>query len=150
MQLKVRWLHIPTFLLMFLGCESFLRCHAMNCCCECSNHDINYQLLPILPKSNLARFCFSINLNHWRLTWPTRFCQIPMSLAPFPCVNNMEFNLSVFTSKMNIRPFLFPFVINLPQFFMSSTKHPLGLNVTRKPCFTIWPTETIFFVMVGT
>jgi hypothetical protein len=32
----------------------------------------------------------------------------------------------------------------LPWFFMSSTKHPLGLNVTYKPCSTIWPTETKF------
>jgi hypothetical protein len=28
-------------------------------------------------------------------------------------------------------------VINFPSFFMSSTKHPFGLNVTYKPCSTI-------------
>jgi hypothetical protein len=49
----------------------------------------------------------------------------------------MEFTLGMFTSKVNIRPFLFPFTINLPWFFMSSTKHPLGLNVTYKPYSTI-------------
>ncbi len=84
-----------------------------------------------------TRFCFSINLRCWRLTWPTRLCQILMSPAPFPCVDNMEFTLGMFTSKVNIRPFLFPFTINLPWFFMSSTKHPLGLNVTYKPYSTI-------------
>jgi hypothetical protein len=61
-----------------------------------------------------TRFCLSINLRHWRLTWPTHLCQIPMSPAPFPCVNNMEFTSSMFTSKVNIRPFLSPFDINLP------------------------------------
>ncbi len=96
------------------------------------------------------RFCFSINLKRWKLTWPIHLCQIPMFPAPFPCVNNMKFTLGMFTSKVNIRPFLSPFVINSPWFFMSSTKHPFGLNFTRKPCFTIWPTETIFFVMVRT
>ncbi len=73
-----------------------------------------------------------------------------MSPAPFPCVNNMKFTLGMFTSKMNIRPSLSPLVINLPWFFMSFTKHPFGLNVTCKPCSTIWPIETRFFVMVGT
>ncbi len=68
-----------------------------------------------------------------------------MFIAPFPCVNNMEFTSCMFTSKVNIHPFLSPFVTNLPWFFTSSTKHPLGLNVTCKPCSTIWPTETIFF-----
>jgi hypothetical protein len=77
-------------------------------------------------------------------------CQIPKSPAPFPCVNNMEFTSSMFTSKVNIHPFLYPFTINLFWFFMSSTKHPLGLNVTYKLCSTIWPTKTNFFVMVGT
>ncbi len=97
-----------------------------------------------------TRFCFSINLRRWRLTWRTHLCQIPMSPTPFPCVNNMEFASSMFTSKVNIHPFLFPFAINLPWFFMSSTKHPFGLNVTYKPYSTIWPTETKFFVMFGT
>ncbi len=97
-----------------------------------------------------TRFCFTINLRCWRLTWPTHLCQIPMSPAPFPCVNNMEFTLHMFTSKVNICPIPSPFAINLHWFFMSSTKHPFGLNVTYKPCSTIWPTETIFFVMVGT
>ncbi len=97
-----------------------------------------------------TRFCFSINLRRWKLTWPTCLCQILMSLPPFPCVNNMEFTLGMFTSKVNIRPFLSLFTINLPWFFTSSTKHPLGLNVTCKPCSTIWPMETNFFVMVGT
>jgi hypothetical protein len=32
----------------------------------------------------------------------------------FPCVNNMEFALNIFLSKMNICLILFPFVINLP------------------------------------
>ncbi len=103
---------------------------------------------------NLGRpptiFYFSISLRHWRLTWPIRLCQIPMFLTPFPFVNNMEFTSGMFTSKVNIHPFLSPFAINLPWFFMSSTKHPFGLNVTYKPCSTIWPTETNFFVMVGT
>ncbi len=63
--------------------------------------------------------------------------------TPFPCVNNMEFTSSMVTSKV-------PFAINLPWFFMSSTKHPFGLNVTCKPCSTIWPMETKYFVMVGT
>jgi len=45
---------------------------------------------------------------------------------------------------------LFPLAINLFWLFMSSIKHPFGLNVTCKPCSTIWPMETIFFVMVGT
>ncbi len=62
----------------------------------------------------LTRFCFSINLRRWRLTWPIHLCQIPMSLTPFPCVNNMEFTLDMFTSKVNIRPFFSPLVINLP------------------------------------
>jgi hypothetical protein len=74
--------------------------------------------------------------------------------ASFPRVNNMEFTSSMVTSKVtskvNIRPFYSPFVINLPWFFMSSTKHPFGLNVTSKPYSTIWPMETKFFVMVGT
>ncbi len=91
-----------------------------------------------------TRFCFSINLKRWRLMWPTHLCQILMSPIPFPCVNNMEFTSSIFTSKVNICLFLFLFAINLPWFFMSSTKHPLGLNVTYKPCSTIWPTETKF------
>ncbi len=67
-----------------------------------------------------------------------------------PCVNNMEFTLGMFTSKVNIHPFLSPLAINLPWFFMSSTKHPFGLNVTCKPYSTIWPTETKCFIMVGT
>ncbi len=73
-----------------------------------------------------------------------------MSPTPFPCVNNMEFTLGMFISKVNICPFLSPFAINLLWFFRSSTKHPFGVNVTCKPCSTIWPTETKFFVMVGT
>jgi hypothetical protein len=77
-------------------------------------------------------------------------CQILMSPAPFPCVNNMEFTSDMFTSKVNICPFLFPFAINLFWFFMFSTKHPLGLNVTYEPYSTIWPTKTKFFVVVGT
>ncbi len=98
----------------------------------------------------LTRFCFYISLRRWRLTWPTHLCQISMSPTPFPCVNNVEFTRGMFTSKVNIRPFLSPFVINLPWLFMCSTKHPFGLNVNYKPCSTIWPTETKFFVMVGT
>ncbi len=105
--------------------------------------------IPNLGRSP-TRFCFSINLRRQRLTWPTHFCQILMSLAFFPCVNNMEFTLGIFTSKMNIHPFIFPFLVNLPWFFMFSTKRPLGLNVICKPCFTIWLTKTKFFVMVGT
>ncbi len=97
-----------------------------------------------------TRFYFSINLKGWRLTWPTHLCQIPMSLTHFPCVNNMKFISSMFTSKVNIRPFHFPFAINLPWFFMFSTKHPLRLNATCKPCSAIWPTNTKLFVMVGT
>jgi hypothetical protein len=97
-----------------------------------------------------TRFCSSINLKHWRLTWPTCLCWIPMSPTHFPCVNNMEFTLGMFTSKVTIRPFLSPFAINLPWFFMFFTKHQLGLNVTCKPCSTIWFIETNFFVMVGT
>ncbi len=97
-----------------------------------------------------TRFCFSISLTRWRLTWLIRLCQISMSATPFPCVINMEFNWGMFTSKVNICPFLSRFAINLPWFFMSSTKHPFGLDVTCKPCSTIWPTKTNFFVMVGT
>jgi hypothetical protein len=55
-----------------------------------------------------ARFCFSISLRHWRLTWPTCLCQIPMSPAPFPCVNSMEFTSCMFTSKVNICSFFSP------------------------------------------
>ncbi len=77
----------------------------------------------------------------------TRLCQIPMSPTPFPCVNNMEFTSGMFTSKVNIQPFLSPFAISLPWFFTSSIKHPLGLNVTCKPCSTIWPMESIFFLL---
>ncbi len=84
-----------------------------------------------------TRFCFSINLRCWRLTWPTRLCQIPMSPTPYTFVNNMKFTSCMFTSKLNIHPFLFPSAIKLPWFFMSSTKHPLGLNVTCKSCPTI-------------
>ncbi len=73
-----------------------------------------------------------------------------MSPNFFPCVNNMEFTSCMFTAKVNICPFFFPFAINLLWFFMSSTKHPLELNVTYKLCSTIWPTETKFFVMVKT
>ncbi len=61
--------------------------------------------------------------------------------SSFSCANNMEFTSSMFTSKVNIHPFLFPFAINLLWFFMSSTKYPLKLNVTSKPCSTIWPTR---------
>ncbi len=93
-----------------------------------------------------ARFCFSISLRHWRLPWPTRLCQIPMSPFPFPCVNNMEFTSCMFTSKVNIHSFFSPLAINLFWFFMSSIKHPFGLNVTCKPCSTIWPMETIFLL----
>jgi hypothetical protein len=53
-------------------------------------------------------------------------CQIPMFLTPFPCVNNMEFTLSMFTSKVNIRPFLFPFCNQIA----------LGLHVFEKT--SIW------------
>ncbi len=56
-----------------------------------------------------TRFYFFINLRCWRLTWPTRLCQIPMFPAPFPCVNNMQFTLSMFASKVNIHSFLSPF-----------------------------------------
>ncbi len=84
-----------------------------------------------------TRFCFSISLRPWRLTWPTRLCQIPMSPTPFPCVNNMEFTSGMLTSKMNIRPLFSPLVINLPWFLMFFAKHPFGLNVTYKPCSTI-------------
>jgi len=97
-----------------------------------------------------TRFCSSISLRCWRLTWPTWLCQISMSPTFFPCVNNMEFTSGMFTSKVNIHPFLSPFAINLLWSFMSSIKHPFGLNVTCKPCSTIWFTETKFFVMVGT
>jgi len=96
------------------------------------------------------RFYFFVNLRRWRLTWSTYLCQIPMSPTPFLCVNNMEFTSCMFTSKVNIHPFLFPFAINLLWFFKSFTKHPLGLNVTYKPCSTIWPTNTKLFVMVKT
>jgi hypothetical protein len=34
----------------------------------------------------------------------------------------------------------------LPWFFMSSTKHPFGVNVTCKPYSTIWPTKTKFLL----
>jgi len=61
------------------------------------------------------------------------------------CVNNMEFTSSMFTSKVNIRPFFSPFTINLPWFFMFFIKHPFGLNVACKPYSTIWPMETNFF-----
>jgi len=98
----------------------------------------------------LTRFCFSINFRCWRLTWSTHWCQIPMSPAPFPCVNNMEFTSCMFTSKVNIYPFLFLFAINLLWFFMFSTKHSLKLNVICKPCSTIWPTKIKLFIMVKT
>ncbi len=97
-----------------------------------------------------TRFCFLINLKCWKLTWPTRLCQILMSLTPFPCVNNMEFTLGMFTSKVNICPYLSLLAINLFYFFMSSTKYPSRLNVTCKLCSTIWPTKINFFIMVGT
>ncbi len=64
----------------------------------------NFDITSSIPnlRRPLTRFYFFINLRCWRLTWPTRLCQILMSLAPFPCVNNMEFTLSMFTSKVNI------------------------------------------------
>ncbi len=55
-----------------------------------------------------TRFYFSISWRRWRLTWPSHLCQIPMSPTPFPCVNNMEFTSCMFTSKVNICPFLSP------------------------------------------
>jgi hypothetical protein len=82
-----------------------------------------------------TRFCSPINLKHWRLTRPTCLCQIPMSPTHFPCVNNMEFTLGMFTSKVTICPFLFPFAINLLWFFMFFTKHQLELNVATP----LWP-----------
>ena len=48
---------------------------------------------------------------------------------------------------MNIRPSLRLRAIIRPSFSM---KHPPSLKRTCMPCSTIWPTETKFFVMVGT
>ncbi len=111
-----------------------------------------YDITSFVPnlRRPLTRFYFFIKLKHWRLTWPTHLCQIPMSPAPFPCANNMEFTLNMFTSKVNIHLIFFPFAINLPWFVMSSTKHPLRLNVTCKPCSTIWLIKTKLFFVVGT
>jgi len=82
--------------------------------------------------------------------WPTHLCQIPMSRAPFPCVNNMEFTSCMFTSKVNIHPFLSPFAINLPWFFMSPQNIHLGWMspVNFVPPFGL--RRPPFFVMVGT
>jgi hypothetical protein len=55
-----------------------------------------------------TRFCFSISLRRWRLTWLIHLCQILMSPTPFPCVNNMEFTLGMFTSKVNVRIYCTP------------------------------------------
>jgi hypothetical protein len=47
----------------------------------------------------------------------------------------MEFTSCMFTSKVNICPFLSPFTINLPWLFMSLTKYPFRLNVTYETLF---------------
>ena len=48
---------------------------------------------------------------------------------------------------MNIRPSVWPRATSRSSF---SIKHPSWLNLTCMYCSTIWPTETSFFVMVGT
>ena len=52
-----------------------------------------------------------------------------------------------FESRMNMRPSLRPLAMGQPFFSM---KQPSLLKQTCMPCSTIWPTETKFFVMVGT
>ncbi len=101
------------------GCLTYFPNWNVSQTSEITSSNPNLQRLP-------TSFCFSINLTRWRLTWPTCLCQNPMFPAPFPCVNNMKFTSNMFTSKVNIRPILFPFAINLLWFFMFSIKHPLG------------------------
>jgi hypothetical protein len=42
--------HFEAWDIWFLACEFFFRCHAMNCCCGCSIHDIDCNYYHFSPK----------------------------------------------------------------------------------------------------
>ena len=82
-----------------------------------------------------------IALSFLRLMWPIRLCYNFTSESTFVLFANMADFISC-ESRMNIRPSM-----SRPSFSM---KQPPWSNRTCIPCSTIWPTETKFFVMVGT
>ena len=136
-----------TFLLTFLSCG--------NACFVCLPNWHASQIFCIPSTLNFGSPVTSslvcIDLNLCTLACPTLLCQMSMSATtPAPCANIAAFISGMFTSNVNIRPHLLPFVINLHLSLKSSTKTPSWLNRTCKPCSTIWPTETRFFVIFGT
>ena len=84
--------------------------------------------------------------SRWRFTWPILLCHNSMFvsvLRPLVCMADF----TSFESRMNMRPSLRLFAMSRPSFSM---KQPSLLKRICMPCSTIWPTETNFFVMVGT
>ena len=84
--------------------------------------------------------------SRWKFMWPIHLCHN----SKFVSVLRPSAYLGGFTSfesRMNNRPSLHPLAMIWPSFSM---KQPSPLKRTCMPCSTIWPTETKFFVMVGT
>ena len=81
-----------------------------------------------------------------RLMWPIRLCHNSLSELALMLFANMADFMSC-ESRMSVRPALHLRVIIQPSFLM---KQPPWSNQACMPCSIIWPTETKFFVIVGT
>ena len=84
--------------------------------------------------------------SRWRFTWPIRLCHNSIFVSVLRPLAYMA-DFTSFESRMNKRPSLRPLAMSRPSFSM---KQPSLLKQTCMPCSTIWPTETKFFVIVGT
>ena len=88
----------------------------------------------------------SIARSRSRFMWPIRLCHNSMLVSVSRLLAYIS-NFTSFASRLNNRLSLRPLAMSQPSFSM---KQPSSLKRTCMPCSTIWPTETKFFVIVGT